>query len=206
MNTDLTPREEMILNYLRHFINMHGYPPSVREICQATNLKSSSTIHGYLNKLASKGYIRRDSSRSRAIEVLDNKAHAVQPSKRIISVPLLGNIAAGQPLMAIENIEDVFPLPSELTGSENAFMLHVKGNSMIEAGIFDNDYLIVRPQDNAENGDIVVALLDDEATVKYFYREQEHIKLVPANRNMQPIYVQSVKILGKVVSLYRRFS
>ncbi|NLW06483.1 MAG: transcriptional repressor LexA, partial [Clostridia bacterium] len=173
---------------------------------QATNIKSSSTVQAYLNKLASKGYIRRKPSRSRAIELLTPYPPAVETPKKIVSVPLLGKIPAGQPILALENIEDVFPLPSELIGGENVFMLHVKGNSMIEAGIFENDYLIVRPQEDAENGDIVVALLDDEATVKYFYREKDHIKLVPANSSMEPIYVQSIKILGKVVSLYRRFS
>lgn len=205
MKSDLTPRQEMILNYIRHFIGLYGYPPSVREICKATGLSSSSTVHGHLTRLASKGYIRRDPARSRAIELLTNYPATCQTPKNMVSIPLLGKITAGQPILAIENIEDVFPLPSELTGSEDAFMLNVKGDSMIEAGIFNNDYLIVRPQDDAENGNIVVALLDDEATVKYFYREQDFIKLVPANKNMQPIYVREVTILGKVISLYRRF-
>lgn len=206
MKSDLTPRQEMVLNYIRHFISLHGYPPSVREICKATGLSSSSTVHGHLNRLASKGYIRRDPTRSRAIELLTTYPVSSQTPKNMVSVPLLGKITAGQPILAIENIEDVFPLPAELAGSEDAFMLHVKGDSMIEAGILDNDYLIVRPQDSAENGDIVVALLDNEATVKYFYREEDHIKLVPANSNMQPIFVKEVTILGKVISLYRRFS
>ncbi|GEA15323.1 MAG: repressor LexA [Moorella sp. (in: firmicutes)] len=206
MSSDLTPRQEMVLNYIRHFIEVHGYPPTVRDICRATGLRSSSTVHGHLNRLEKKGYIRRDPTRSRAIEILTPHPGLPHTSRNIVSIPLLGKITAGQPILAVENIEEVFPLSSELAGSEDAFMLQVQGDSMIEAGILEGDYLIVRPQDRAENGDIVVALLGDEATVKYFYRYEDHIELVPANSRLQPIKTREVSILGKVIGLYRRFS
>ncbi|KYH31117.1 LexA repressor [Moorella mulderi DSM 14980] len=206
LTSDLTPRQEMVLNYIRHFIDVHGYPPTVRDICQATGLRSSSTVHGHLNRLEKKGYIRRDPTRSRAIEILTTYPGPSHTTRNMVSVPLLGKITAGQPILAVENIEEVFPLPSELAGSEDAFMLQVQGDSMIEAGILDGDYLIVRPQDRAENGDIVVALLGDEATVKYFHRYEDHIELVPANSRLQPIKTREVTILGKVTGLYRRFS
>ncbi|MBE3573289.1 MAG: transcriptional repressor LexA [Moorella humiferrea] len=206
MTPDLTPRQEMVLNYIRHFIEVHGYPPTVRDICRATGLRSSSTVHGHLSRLEKKGYIRRDPTRSRAIEIVATAQGLPRPSRNIVSVPLLGKITAGQPILAVENIEDVFPLPSEFAGSENAFMLQVQGDSMIEAGIHEGDYLFVRPQDHADNGDIVVALLGEEATVKYFYRYDDHIELVPANSHMQPIRTEQVKILGKVIGLYRRIS
>ncbi|WP_406678518.1 transcriptional repressor LexA [Moorella sp. ACPs] len=206
MTSDLTPRQEMVLNYIRHFIEVHGYPPTVRDICRATGLRSSSTVHGHLNRLEKKGYIRRDPTRSRAIEILAAPPGLPRTSRNIVSVPLLGKITAGQPILAVENIEEVFPLPSEFAGSEDAFMLQVQGDSMIEAGILEGDYLIVRPQDRAANGDIVVALLGDEATVKYFYRYEDHIELVPANSRLQPIKTREVSILGKVIGLYRRFS
>ncbi|OIQ61676.1 LexA repressor [Moorella thermoacetica] len=205
LQPDLSPQLAMVLNYIRHFIDINGYPPSIRDICKATGLRSSSTVYNYLNKLEEKGYIRRDPSRSRAIEIL-TPYPALTRAKNMVSVPLLGKITAGQPILAFENIEDVFPLPADLAGAENAFMLNVSGDSMIEAGILDGDYLIVRPQDTAENGDIVVALLEDEATVKYFYRYPDHIELVPANSSMQPLIVHKVTILGKVVGLYRHFS
>ncbi len=205
MKSDLTPRQEIILNYIRHYINLHGYPPSVRDICKATGLSSSSTVHGHLNSLENKGYIRREPTRSRAIELLATYPGAPKASKTMVSVPLLGKITAGKPILAAENIEDVFSLPAELTGNKEAFILQFKGDSMIEAGILNNDYLIVQSQDSAENGDIVVALLDNKTTIKYFYREQDYIKLVPANSNMQPVCAHEVTIIGKVIGLYRRF-
>ncbi|MGI9860289.1 transcriptional repressor LexA [Moorella naiadis] len=205
MQPDLTPQLQMVLNYIRHFIEVNGYPPSIRDICKATGLRSSSTAYNYLNKLQKKGYIRRDPARSRAIELLTPYPAATQV-KNMVSVPLLGKITAGQPILAVENIEDVYPLPADLAGTKDAFMLQVRGDSMIEAGILDGDFLIVRPQDTAENGDIVAALLGDEATVKYFYRHPDHIELVPANSRMQPIITQEITILGKVVGLYRRLA
>ncbi|MGI9862937.1 transcriptional repressor LexA [Moorella naiadis] len=197
---ELTLKQEMVLNYIRQFIAEHSYPPTVRDICRATGIRSSSSVHHYLNQLEEKRFIRRDRARSRAIEILDPKP--VTPPDTV-SVPLVGKIAAGQPILAVENIEDSFPLPSKIAGSEDAFMLKVRGDSMIEAGILDGDYIIVRPQDTADNGDIVVALLGEEATVKYFQRRDDHVELVPANSKMQPIVAQNVAILGKVIGLYR---
>lgn len=194
----------MVLNHIRDFIELHKYPPTVRDICKATGLKSSSTVHGHLKKLEEKGYIRRDPTRSRTIELLSY--HPPATNKNIIDIPLVEKITAGEPILATENIEDIFPLPSDLVGSENAFMLHVRGDSMIEAGILNGDYLIVRPQNTANNGDIIVALLGEKATVKYFYHNGDYVKLVPANKQMEPIITKDIKILGKVISLYRRLS
>ncbi|WP_338835961.1 transcriptional repressor LexA [Neomoorella thermoacetica] len=203
MPKNLNPKEEMVLKYIRQFIEAHGYPPAVRDICRATGIRSSSSVHHYLNQLEEKGYIHRDRARSRAIEII--YPQPVNPADTV-SVPLVGKIAAGQPILAVENIEDSFTLPSKIAGSENAFMLRVQGDSMIEAGILDGDYIIVRPQDTAENGDIVVVLLGEEATVKYFYRYEDHVELVPANSQMQPIKAREVTILGKVIGLLRRFA
>ncbi|OIQ61629.1 transcriptional repressor LexA [Neomoorella thermoacetica] len=203
MPENLNHKEEMVLKYIRQFIDAHGYPPAVRDICRAARIRSSSSVHHYLNQLEEKGYIRRDRVRSRAIEII--KPKPCNPSDTV-SVPLMGKIAAGQPILAVENIEDSFPLPSKIAGSENAFMLRVQGDSMIGASILDGDYIIVRPQDTAENGDIVVALLGEEATVKYFYRYEDHVELVPANSQMQPIKAREVTILGKVIGLLRRFA
>ncbi|OIQ59721.1 LexA repressor [Moorella thermoacetica] len=203
MPESLTPKQEIVLQYIHQFIDAHGYPPAVRDICRATGIRSSSSVHHYLNQLEEKGYIRRDRARSRAIEIVEPGPTAVA---NVVSVPLVGKIAAGQPILAVENIEDSFPLPSKIAGSENAFMLRVQGDSMIEAGVLDGDYIIVRPQDTAENGDIVVALLGEEATVKYFYRYEDHVELVPANSRMQPIKAREVTILGKVIGLLRRLS
>jgi repressor LexA len=198
--SELTSKQEMVLNYIRHFIVEHGYPPTVRDICKAVGLSSTSTAHGYLSRLEKKGYIRRDPARSRAIEIVEPGQAA---AANVVPVPLVGKIAAGQPILAVENIEDTFPLPSQIIGKEDAFMLRVQGDSMIEAGILDGDYIIVRPQDTADNGDIVVALLGEEATVKYFYRYDDHVELVPANKRMQPIKAKEVTILGKVIGLLR---
>lgn len=203
MPEDLTPKQKMVLNYIRQFINTHGYPPAVRDICSAVGLSSTSTVHGHLNRLEKKGYIRRDPARSRAIEIVEPEAAS---SADVVPVPLVGKIAAGQPILAVENIEDTFPLPSQITGKDNVFMLRVQGDSMIEAGILDGDYIIVRPQDTADNGDIVVALLGEEATVKFFYRYDDHVELVPANKRMQPIKAKEVTVLGKVIGLLRRIN
>ncbi|GEA15387.1 LexA repressor [Moorella sp. E308F] len=201
MPEGLTPKQEMILQYIRQFTNTHGYPPTVRDICKAVGLNSTSTVHGHLSRLEKKGYIRRDPTRSRAIELVER---APKTGGDVVYAPLVGKIAAGQPILAVENIEDTFPLPSQITGKEEVFILRVQGDSMIEAGILDGDYIIVRPQDTAENGDIVVALLGEEATVKYFYRYDDHVELVPANSRMQPIKAREVTIMGKVIGLLRR--
>lgn len=198
----LTKRQREILTYLKESMQQRGYPPSVREIGAALGLTSSSTVHSHLAALEKKGFIRRDPSKPRAIELLkDETSH---PPKRVVHVPVLGRIAAGQPLLAEENVEDILPLPRDLVREDGAFILRVRGDSMIEAGIHEGDYLVIRPQPTANNGDIVVALLGEEATVKRFFREQDHIRLQPENSSMAPILTRDVTILGKAVALIRR--
>lgn len=198
----LSVKQNQILNYIKENLRAKGYPPSVREIGEAVGLSSSSTVHSHLTKLESLGYIRRDPTKPRAIDVLDE---AQWRQKTVIPVPLVGMVTAGQPILAIENIEETYPLPAELLGSEDdVFMLSVKGDSMINAGILDGDYILVRQQSNANNGDIIVALIDDEeATVKRFYKEAGRIRLQPENDLMEPIYAEQVAIVGKVVGLFR---
>jgi repressor LexA len=198
----LTKRQREILTYVMTNMQQRGYPPSVRETGAALGLTSSSTVHSHLTALEKKGFIHRDPSKPRAIEIL--KDGASQPPKRIVNVPVLGRIAAGQPLFAEENVEDVFPLPRDLIREDAAFILRVRGDSMIEAGILDGDYLVVRQQATANNGEIVAALLGEEATVKRFYRERDHIRLQPENRTMTPILTRDVTILGRIVALIRR--
>ena len=199
---DLTRRQREILHYIKASIRERGYPPSVREICEAVGLRSTSTVHAYLARLEQKGYIRRDPTKPRAIEVLDE----ADARARTVTVPLVGQVTAGQPILAVENIEDVLPLPAELVPEGEVFALRVRGDSMIGAGILDGDYVIVRRQEAAENGDIVVALLDEEATVKRFFRERDCIRLQPENPAMEPIRVREARILGKVVALLRRMA
>ncbi|MDQ0285745.1 repressor LexA [Desulfofundulus luciae] len=202
MNTALTPREKIILEVIKENIRTKGYPPSVREIGQIVGLKSSSTVHNYLKRLEHKGLLRRDPTKPRALELLERTLPFSQPMRM---VPLLGRVAAGEPILAVENQEDVFPLPASFTGEGEFFMLTVRGDSMIEAGILDGDLVVVRRQPSADNGDIVVALLEDEATVKRFFRENDHIRLQPENKAMSPIRVKNPLILGKVVGLLRKF-
>lgn len=206
MKNDLTKRQLEILEYIKHEVRAKGYPPSVREIGLAVGLNSSATVHSHLARLESKGYIRRDPTKPRAIEVLDG-APFVDPSAALstISVPIVGKVTAGMPILAVENVEDFFTLPAHFVPSGEIFMLNIQGDSMIEAGIFDGDMVLVRKQNTAQNGDIVVALIEDEATVKTFYREPSRIRLQPENRTMQPIYSSNVVVLGKVVGLYRLF-
>ncbi|SDF57079.1 transcriptional repressor LexA [Sporolituus thermophilus] len=200
----LSNRQKQILAYIKETLRIKGYPPSVREIGEAVGLSSSSTVHSHLSKLEELGFIRRDPTKPRAIEVLDE---APWRQKALTPVPMVGRVTAGQPILAVENIEEVFPLPTEFVGNDdNVFMLVVRGDSMINAGILDGDLVIVREQNTARNGDIVVALLDgEEATVKRFYKEKDYIRLQPENNYMEPIYSQNVTILGKVVGLFRRF-
>lgn len=200
MDDGLTPRQKDVLDFIKHSVRTRGYPPSVREIGKAVGLSSTSTVHGHLAKLEEKGYIRRDATKPRTIELIDD----LSPVPDAVSVPVIGKVTAGQPVLAVENIEDHFPLPSGLVGEDTVFMLSVRGDSMIEAGILDGDYLIVRQQATADNGDIVVALLGEEATVKRFFKEKECIRLQPENRHMDPILTKDVKILGKVIGLFRR--
>ncbi|EKP93922.1 transcriptional repressor LexA [Thermaerobacter subterraneus] len=197
---ELTRRQRQILDYIKASIRERGYPPSVREIGEAVGLKSTSTVHTYLARLERKGYIRRDPTKPRAIEVLEESGLRT----RTVPVPLVGQVTAGQPILAVENIEDVLPLPTELVPEGEVFALRIRGDSMIGAGILDGDYVIVRRQETADNGDIVVALIDDEATVKRFYRERDGIRLQPENPAMEPIRVRTARILGKVVALLRR--
>lgn len=201
MGSKLTPRQREILEYIRRKIRDNGYPPSVREIGEAIGLSSSSTVHGHLARLEEKGYLRRDPDKPRAIEITGERYLRLQ---HMISVPLIGRVTAGEPILAVENIEDTYALPHDLVQSESAFMLRVEGDSMVGAGIKDGDIVIVRPQETARNGDIIVALLDDEATVKRYYREADHVRLQPDNPALFPILAREVRILGKVIGLYRR--
>jgi repressor LexA len=203
--TKLSKRQQQILDFIKKEVKTKGYPPSVREIGEAVGLASSSTVHGHLARLESKGYIRRDPTKPRAIEILDADFSASNQTDDVISVPIIGKVTAGQPITAIENIEDYFPLPKRLVSSgDHVFMLEVMGDSMIEAGILDGDYAIVRQQQSADNGDIVVAMTEDnEATVKRFFKEKDHIRLQPENSNLEPIIVRDCTILGKVIGVYR---
>lgn len=198
---DLTPRQKEILGYIKREVLKKGYPPSVREIGQAVGLSSSSTVHGHLGKLESKGYIRRDPTKPRAIELVNDRDLI---RKEIINVPIVGRVTAGEPILAVENIEDFFPMPRDFANYEQVFMLRVRGDSMINAGILDGDYVVVKQQEHAENGDVVVALMEDEATVKRFFREADHIRLQPENPNLSPIRSADVQILGKVVGVFRK--
>jgi len=200
----LSNRQQAILDFIKQEVRSKGYPPSVREIGEAVGLASSSTVHGHLDRLEKKGLIRRDATKPRAIEITDGTEEMNVFPESIARVPLVGKVTAGVPILATENIEDYFPLPSHLVGDFQVFMLSVVGESMIEAGIHDGDYVIVRSQSTATNGDIVVAMTeDDEATVKRFYKEIDHVRLQPENSTMQPIRLRNVKILGKVIGLYR---
>lgn len=203
MNTeDLSKKQLDILAYIKNEIYKKGYPPSVREICDAVSLKSTSTVHGHLERLEKKGFIRRDPTKPRAIEVLDSNS-GVSFRREMVELPVVGKVAAGVPILAEENIEDTFPVPIEFIGNSNAFMLIVKGDSMINAGIFDGDFVIVRQQSIAKNGDIVVALINDEATVKTYYKEKDYFRLQPENPYLMPIIIKELSILGKVIGVFR---
>lgn len=198
-------RQEDILAFIKDEVRKKGYPPSVREIGEAVGLASSSTVHGHLARLESKGLIRRDPTKPRAIEILEeNELHDISPAA-VLQVPLVGKVTAGQPITAIENIEEFFPLPTTFGSlDDQLFMLEIMGDSMIEAGILNGDYVVVKQQNSANNGDIVVAMTEeDEATVKRFFKEQSYFRLQPENSSMEPIIVDSVSILGKVVGVYR---
>ncbi|HYF92023.1 MAG TPA: transcriptional repressor LexA [Symbiobacteriaceae bacterium] len=203
MPDGLTERQRQVLQFIKEEIRAKGYPPSVREIGEAIGLSSSSTVHGHMARLEEKGFIRRDPTKPRAIEVLDETF--ALPRKRTVNVPVVGRVTAGLPIFADQNIEDHFPLPADFVRGDETdlFFLTVQGDSMIEAGILDGDYVLVRRQQSATNGEIVVALIEDEATVKRFYKEQGHIRLQPENRFMDPIIVPNAQILGRVVGLIR---
>jgi len=201
----LSDKQQRILDFIRNEQLNKGYPPSVREICEAVGLRSTSTVHGHLERLEKKGYIRRDPTKPRAIEIIENGFTPVR--HEMLNIPIVGKVAAGEPLLAAENVEDYFPIPIDYvsTGNQSLFMVQVQGESMINAGIFNGDMLIVEKQDTAYDRDIVVALLDDSVTVKTFYKEANTVRLQPENDTMAPIYVTDVTILGKVVGLYRTY-
>ena len=208
---ELNNREEAILKFIEKQIKTNGYPPSVREIGKATGLKSTATVHGYLNKLEEKGYIKKEQQKGRTLKLLKGGLASEETSdkdfysgKEMVEVPVIGKITAGAPILAVENITDTFPIPLDFVGNSESFMLTVRGESMIEAGILDGDYILVKKQDNANNGEIVVALIDDEATVKTFYKEKDHVRLQPENDTMEPIIVKDVQSVGKVVGLFRK--
>ena len=205
MYEDLSAKQLKILEFIKTELQNKGYPPAVREICKAVNLKSTSTVHGHLERLEKKGYIRRDPTKPRAIEILDKDNSIFDFSrKEIVDVPIVGRVTAGEPILAVQNIEDTFPLPIDFVGNDSVFMLKVKGESMIGAGILDGDFVLVRQQNTAMNGEIVVALLDEEATIKRFYKEKGYFRLQPENQFMEPIIVKDVFILGKVTGVYRK--
>lgn len=221
----LKDREQRILDYMKEEIRQKGYPPTVREICSALNIKSTSTAHKDIDSLVKQGYIKKDPSKPRALMVVDNAAETPQSGTdsaagqylsanegvshaEVVDIPVIGRIAAGTPILAEQNIDDSFPVPARFIGSNPSFMLTVRGESMIEAGIMDGDYILVEQQNTARNGDIVVAMVDgfeSEATVKTFYKEADHIRLQPENSSMSPIIVKDAKILGKVKGVFRYF-
>lgn len=220
----LTAKQLEILSYLSAFQEDHGYAPSVREICEGVHLSSTSSVHGHLSKLEEKGYIKRDASKSRSIEILirpeqttpnsaplfakAERTNIIPSSRRtpeLAAVPILSKVRAGEPILAADNIESYYPVPAEYTRGADCFMIRVQGESMIEAGIFENDLILVKSQRTANNRDIVVALLGDSVTVKTFYREKNYIRLQPENRRMDPILIKDCQILGKVIGLFRAF-
>ena len=208
----LSKRERAILDYIEKQAKINGYPPSVREIGKAVGLRSSATVHGYLAKLEQKGYIKKEAQKGRTLKLLKgssgkeitNSQKDFYTGKEMVDVPVIGKITAGAPILAVENVTDTFPIPIDFVGNAECFMLTVRGESMIEAGILDGDYILVRRQNTANNGEIVVALIEDEATVKTFYKEKDHIRLQPENSTMDPIIVPDCKILGKVSGVFRK--
>ncbi|MDF2987071.1 MAG: regulatory protein LexA [Eubacterium sp.] len=209
-------KQQEILDYVNKCVYENGYPPSVREICAAVGFKSTSTVHAYLQKLTDNGVLQKDPTKPRAIKILNNSNKPVKAAKtstgenyytsrEMIEVPIVGKVAAGQPILAVENITDTFPLPVDFVQNSTAFMLRIQGDSMIEAGILDKDFVLVRQQSTANNGDIVVALIEDEATCKTFYKEKDYIRLQPENSRLEPIIVKdNLSIIGKVIGVFRR--
>lgn len=215
---EINKREKAILRCIERQIKNDGYPPSVREIGQAVGLKSTATVHGYLEKLEKKGYIKRKDRKGRTLKLIkgangEEKGNFVEeeeegknfyPQRELVDVPVVGKITAGMPILAVENVTDTFPIPIDFVGNSDCFMLTVRGESMIEAGILDGDYILIKRQKHASNGQIVVALIEDEATVKTFYKEKDHIRLQPENSTMDPIIVPDCEILGKVAGVFRK--
>lgn len=209
---ELNRREKAILKFIEKQVDEDGYPPSVREICKAVGLNSTATVHGYLGRLAEKGYIKKEDQKGRTLRLIktaDNKEikkedKSFYSGKEMVEVPVIGKITAGEPILAVENVTDTFPIPIDFVGNCESFMLTVRGESMIEAGILNGDYILVKKQNVANNGEIVVALIGDEATVKKFYKEKDHIRLQPENSTMEPIIVPNCEILGKVAGVFRK--
>ena len=199
----ISDKQREILDYIKTEILNKGYPPTVRDICEAVKLKSTSSVHSHLETLEKNGYIRRDPTKPRAIEIVDDNFNLTR--REVVNVPMIGRVAAGQPILAVENIESYFPIPAEFMPNAESFMLRVQGESMINAGIVDGDNILVEKCDTAHNGEMVVALVDDSATVKTFYKEEDHIRLQPENDFMDPIIVPDCKILGKVFGVFRLF-
>ena len=199
----ITAKQQEILDYIKEEILKKGYPPTVREICETVKLKSTSSVHAHLETLEKNGYIRRDPTKPRAIEICDDSFQMVRTE--MVSIPILGNVAAGLPILAEENIQDYFPVPADVVPNGEAFILNVRGNSMVNAGILNGDRVFVNSCTTAHNGDIIVALMDDSATVKTFYKENGHIRLQPENDEMEPIIVDDCQILGKVFGVLRFF-
>ncbi len=207
----LNKREKAILKFIEKQVALNGYPPSVREIGKAVGLKSTATVHGYIAALEEKGYVRKENQKGRTLKLLkggnmegQQEFKSAYTQKEMVDVPVVGKITAGAPILAVENITDTFPIPLDFVGNSESFMLTVRGESMIEAGILDGDYILVRRQNNATNGEIVVALIEDEATVKTFYKESDYIRLQPENSTMDPIIVPDCEILGKVIGVFRK--
>ena len=200
----ITAKQKEILEYIKDCILKKGYPPSVREICAAVDLKSTSSVHAHLETLEKNHYIRRDPTKPRTIEIIDDNFNLTR--REMVNVPIIGNVAAGLPILAEQNIENYFPIPAEMLPNAETFMLRVHGNSMINVGILDGDQIIVRAANSARNGEIVVALVDDSATVKRFYRENGHYRLQPENDSMEPIISDNVRVQGIVIGLFRMMS
>lgn len=218
-SNELGKREKDILSFIEKQIKENGYPPSVREIGKSVGLSSTATVHGYLTKLEEKGYIKKENQKGRTLRLLkgiknesknnnqgkiSDNGKNMYTNKELVEVPVIGKITAGAPILAVENVSDTFPIPIDFVGNSESFMLTVSGESMIEAGILDGDYILVKKQNVARNGEIVVALIEDEATVKTFYKEQDHIRLQPENSAMDPIIVNNCEILGKVAGVFRK--
>lgn len=210
---ELNRREKAILKFIEKQVKLNGYPPSVREIGKAVGLKSTATVHGYIASLEKKGFVKKESQKGRTLKLLKGGLEEdpnqetfkeAYTSKEMVDVPVIGKITAGAPILAVENVTDTFPIPIDFVGNSESFMLTVRGTSMIEAGILDGDYILVKKQNVANNGEIVVALIEDEATVKTFYKEDGHIRLQPENSTMDPIIVPNCEILGKVKGVFRK--
>ncbi len=202
----LSDKQIKILQYIKDELTLRGYPPSIREICKAVGLSSTSSVHAHMNTLEEKGYIRKGSNKRRALELIDaDDICCNMPKKEIVNVPIIGTVTAGQPILAVENVDDTLPVSIDFVGNKESYVLKVKGESMVDAGILDGDYVVVNHQNTAKNGDIVVALIGDEATVKTFYKEKDHIRLQPQNSLMDPILIKDPSILGVVKAVVRRY-